>query len=477
MAEDGSVDEAAFAPAPTQAAAPEQAEATPVPAEEIAPNPFVDTAEDSFSTFAVDVDTASYTQARNYLMNSGQLPPPSLIRPEEFINFFDQDYPLPQDNAFNILMDAAPTPFSDTTVMRVGIQGFDVPDEERTDSTLIFVVDVSGSMDNPNRLGAVQLALTTLVQNLRPTDRVGLVVYGSTGRVITEPRNADDPLLIEVIYNLQSEGSTNAEEGLRLAYEMATANFDPSRINRIILCSDGVANVGATGPEAILESVRLQAREGITLTTVGFGMGSFNDFLMEQLANDGDGQYFYVDSQAEAERVFVEDLTGSLLTIARDAKVQVEFNPAVVEAYRLVGYENRDIADEDFRNDEVDAGEIGAGHSVTALYEVVLSEQAQGDAIAATTFLRWEDPETGEVTEIQRSLTVNEFAASFEEAAPRFRMTVAVAAFADLLSGRAWAQTADPELLLTITDEVYGSTQDSDVAELRSMIERYIQLR
>ncbi|NDJ36050.1 MAG: DUF3520 domain-containing protein, partial [Chloroflexi bacterium] len=254
--------------------------------------------------------------------------------------------------------------------------------------------------------------------------------------------------------------------GLRLAYEMATANYDEDRINRLILLSDGVANVGATGPDTILETVRVQAREGITLTTVGFGMGNFNDVLMEQLANDGDGQYFYVDGAVEAERVFVNDLTGTLLTIARDAKIQVEFNPQTVEAYRLMGYENRDVADEDFRNDEVDAGEIGAGHAVTALYEVVPVQGAQG--VLATARLRWEDPASGQVTEIEQAFSRDEVHETFEEASATFRLSTAVAAFADLLSEGAWVQNTDFE---TVHAVVRSTTQDAVVLELLALID------
>ncbi len=434
-------------------------------------NPFVDASSDNLSTFAVDVDTGSYTLTRSYL-NDGILPPPEAVRLEEFVNYFDQDYPLPQQDAFNIVIDAAPTPFSaeHNLVMRVGIQGYDIDPDQRSDALLIFVIDVSGSMDREDRLGSVKVALNTLIDHLRPTDKVGIVVYGSSGRVLLEPTPISQSERIRsAIAALQPDGSTNAEEGLRLAYQMATAHFVPDRINRLILCSDGVANVGATGPEAILETVRQQARDGITLTTVGFGMGNYNDVLMEQLADDGDGQYFYVDSQDEAERIFVERLTGVLQTIAHNAKIQVEFNPEAVTYYRLMGYENRDVADEDFRNDAVDAGEIGAGHSVTALYEVVPAEGAQGSL--ATVRLRWEDPETGSVTEIERSVTMDEVLGSFEQAPARFRLDVAVAAFADNLGQGAWVQSAHLEEIWTIANQVsIELPDDADIREFANLV-------
>ncbi|MBN1122158.1 MAG: von Willebrand factor type A domain-containing protein [Anaerolineae bacterium] len=434
--------------------------------EDYGTNPFVVTAVDNLSTFAVDVDTGSYTLTRSYL-NDYLLPPPEAIRLEEFVNYFDQDYPLPeQGETFSIVTEAAPVPFAaqGNLVMRVGIQGYDIAPEDRPDALLIFVIDISGSMDMENRLGAVKEALYTLTAQLRPTDQVGIVVYGSTGRVLLEPTPVSQGQEIgQAIGNLLPDGSTNAEEGLNLAYQMATAHYDADKINRLILCSDGVANVGSTGPDAILETVRTQAREGITLTTVGFGLGNYNDVLMEQLADDGDGQYFYVDSQDEARRIFVEKLTGTLQTIARDAKIQVEFNPETVEYYRLMGYENRDVADEDFRNDEVDAGEIGAGHSVTALYEIVPIAGASGNL--ATVRLRWQDPESDEVYEIEQSQSAGDVYEMFEDAPPHFRLDAAVAAFADLLGEGAWMQNASYDVIGQIARKVSGDLQGNEEVE------------
>ncbi len=481
-----------YAPAATEAAPAEEPvaeEPAPVPTAAAVPpadmffqdygtNPFVNASADNLSTFAVDVDTGSYTLTRSYLADS-TLPPPEAIRLEEFVNYFKQDYPLPQDNAFNILIDAAPVPFTagHTLVMRVGLQGYDVPAEQRPDATLIFVIDVSGSMDLENRLGAVKEALRALLDGLRQTDRVGIVVYGSSGRARLQPTLLSErDRILDAINQLQPDGRTNAEEGLRLGYEMATMNYDPGRINRLILCSDGVANVGNTGPDAILETVRQQAREGITLTTIGFGMGNYNDVLMEQLADDGDGAYHYVDTQAEARRLFVEGLTGTLLTIAKNAKVQVEFNPQAVTAYRLMGYENRDVADQDFRDDQVDAGEIGAGHSVTALYEIVLSEQIQPTDVIATVHMRWEDPKTGEVTEIEKGMTRQAVAGSFEQASSRFRQDVAVAGFADVLGQGAWAQNASFANILALAQQVAAELpNDPDVQEFVRLIEIAMQ--
>ncbi len=443
-------------------------------------NPFFDTTVDNLSTFAIDVDTGSYTLTRRYLTD-GLLPPPEAVRLEEFVNYFDQDYPLPQQGeVFNIVMEAAPTPFSSegNYVLRIGIQGYDVPPDARPDATLIFVIDVSGSMDREDRLEAVKLALYDLVDNLRPTDRVGIVIYGSSGMVLLEPTPVSEPsAIITAIDRLQPDGSTNAEEGLRLAYQMATEYYDSERINRLILCSDGVANVGQTGPDAILETVRQQAREGITLTTVGFGMGNYNDVLMEQLADDGDGQYFYVDTHDEARRIFVDRLTGTLVSIAGDARIQVEFNPETVAYYRLMGYENREIADEQFRDDTVDAGEVGAGHSVTALYEIVPAEQA-GQGGAVTVYLRWLDPDTGEATEINESLGADEVFGSFEDASPRFQLDVVVAAFADLLGEGGWSQNVTWSDLHAQAERIAEyMPEDADVQALADLVAQAMALQ
>ncbi len=443
-------------------------------------NPFFDASQDNLSTFAIDADTGSFVLTRQYLRDD-LLPPPEAIRLEEFVNYFDQDYPLPtEEEVFNIVLEAASTPFSaeGNYVLRVGIQSYDIPLEQRPDANLAFVVDVSGSMDREDRLEAVKEALYALIDQLRPADTIGIVVYSTNARVVLQPTPVSEADTIrEAIAQLRPEETTNVQEGLQFGYEMAGANFNAARINRIILCSDGVANVGDTDPELILESVREQAREGITLTTVGFGMGNFNDVILEQLADDGNGRYYYVDTQSEARRLFVERLTGTLIDVAADARIQVDFNPETVAYYRLMGYENREIADEQFRDDTVDAGEVGAGHSVTALYEIVPTGwEAQG--IIATVYLRWEDPETGEPSETSRSIEVWERAPSFESVSARFQLDVVVAAFADLLGEGGWAQNVTwPELQFQAGRMVEGIPDDPDVGELADMIEQAMDLQ
>ena len=446
-------------------------EPTPEPIEV---NPFTLTSQDHLSTFGLDVDTASYTSARNYITN-GSRPPESEVRVEEFINYFDYGYTPPQEDALAIVLDAAPLPWASiegqqTQLVRVGIQGKHIDDSERDDASLIFVIDVSGSMAEPNRLPMVKESLTLMVEKLRETDQVGIVVYSDDTRVVLEPTSAANrEVILRAINSLEIEGATNVEAGLRLGYELAAEHFKVGGINRVILCSDGVANVGETGPDAIREVIRDHTAQGVLLTTVGFGMGDYNDYLMEQLADDGNGNYAYVDTLEEAQRIFVENLTGMLQVIAKDAKVQVDFNPEVVHSYRLLGYENRDIADEDFRNEKVDAGEVGVDHNVTALYEVVLQNEAAGDAI--TVYLRYKHPQSGDVTELDQPLATDAFGTSFDEMSPQFRLAVAVAGFAEQLRGSGYAQDRSMADILAIAESVAQEmANDAEVQEFVELV-------
>jgi len=343
-------------------------------------------------------------------------------------------------------------------------------------SMLTFVIDVSGSMDLENRLGLVKQSLELLVNRLRPDDVVSIVVYGSEARVALYPTaGSDRSTILDAIYSLHPEGSTNAEAGLRLGYQMAIQAFQPGANNRVILCSDGVANVGVTGPDAILAEVRGYVSEGIYLTTVGFGMGNFNDVLMEQLANDGNGSYAYVDTLDEAERLFVEDLTSMLQVIARDARVQVDFNPDTVARYRLIGYENRAIADQDFRNDSIDAGEIGAGHSATALYAVQFHPNAEGRI--ATVQLRWEDPNTYEVHEINGNLNTWDLYPNFESSAPRYQLAVLVSQYAERLRQSPWAAETTFDQIYALAYPLLTSLgEDADVVEFVGLVYRAIEI-
>ena len=433
-------------------------------------NPFIDTEDDHLSTFAIDVDTASYTVARKFL-DDGFLPDQNSVRVEEFVNYFDQGYEVPTDGAFAVHIEGSPSPFGGTNhwLMRVGLQGKELLEEERQDATLVFTIDVSGSMAREDRLGLVKQSLRLLVDELRSDDKIAIVTYGNRGSVLletTDGRNKGE--ILRAIDSLQPSGSTYVEDGLKVAYKLAVDEIEPGRITRVMVLSDGVGNVGNTGPNSILGQIQGYVDKGVTLTTVGFGMGNYNDILMEQLANDGDGAYYYVDTLSEAKRIFVDDLTGTLQVIAKDAKVQVEFNPETVSRYRLLGYENRDVADEDFRNDAVDAGEIGAGHSVTVLYELKLREGAEGSL--GTVYMRYEDVGLNEVVEINQEFQRSAIAVSFEDASSRFQLTAVVAEFAEVLRGSYWAREGS---LQAVADEARRVQQllpqSTDVGEFASM--------
>lgn len=444
-------------------------------------NPFFDTEDDNLSTFGLDVDTASYTVARNYLIGQSQLPPPDAVRVEEFINFFPVDYPAPEDEAFSITLDAMPAPFGyeGHTMMRVGIQGRYIAPEDRAPVMLTFVIDVSGSMAREDRLELVKDALALLVDQLRDDDRVAIVVYSDNSRIVLDATPASDrETIMTAINNLSTEGSTNVEAGLQLGYGIASLNQREGENNRVIVLSDGVANVGETGGDRLAEQIRACADEGITLSTIGFGMGNFNDVLMERIANEGDGNYFYVDTLREARRVFIYNLTGTLQVIAYHARIQVEFNPQVVDRYRLLGYENRAIADAEFRDDEAvveEAGEIGVGQSVTALYELAL-ENPDVTGIMATVYVRYEDADTREVVEVKRELTVSDILASFEDAPATFRLQAGVAEFAELLRESIWSEEGSYSAVLALVEPLRNDLGDSEqLLEFLDLVRRATQ--
>jgi len=440
-------------------------------------NPIVDTRKDHLSTFGLDVDTASYTVARRYVMD-GSLPPFDAVRAEEFINYFDQGYANPPGVGFAVYADGAPAPFEmgGRYVLRFGVQGYSIPDEERKPANLVFVVDTSGSMGNDNRLELVKQSLNLLVDRLHPTDTVSIVHFGTLAGVVLDPTPGSDKATIRhAIRWMTASGSTNAEQGLEMGYNLALKAYQPEGINRVILCSDGVANTGLTDPDAILSRIHGYISEGVTLTTVGFGMGNFNDVLMEQMADKGDGQYFYVDTLEEAGRIFVDKVTGTLQVIAKDAKVQVDFNPDVVSHYRLIGYENRAIADQDFRNDSVDAGEIGAGISATALYVVDLRPNAEGRL--ATVQLRWKDPDGEQTHEINGNVNTWDLSSSFEEADPRYQLAVAAGEYAEILRQSPYASMSSLDALSTCTRRLAETLRsDPDVVEFAGLVERASQI-
>jgi Ca-activated chloride channel family protein len=404
-------------------------------------NPYVDPVEDGVSTFGLDVDTASYTIAQRYV-DDGFRPDPASVRVEEWVNAFDQGYRAPLDDTFAIVADGGPTPFTDRgeILLRIGLQAREVRERARQDASLTFVIDTSGSMARENRLELVKDALARLVDGLGRADTVAIVTFGDAGRVLLEPTPATDRrAILGVIDRLQPGGSTNLEDGLRLGYDLARSALTENRIDRVVLASDGVANVGLTDPQGILDGIERDAAAGIELVSVGVGMGNYNDVLLEQLADQGDGFYAYVNTAAEADRLFTEDLTGTLQTVALDARAQVEFDPAAVAAYRLMGYENRAIDDRDFTDDSVDAGAIGAGHSVTALYAIQLNEDVGHQGRIATVRLRWTDPDDGAADQIDREIRASDLSRQFGATDPFFRFDAVVASTAEVLRGSPWA--------------------------------------
>ncbi|NIP28537.1 MAG: DUF3520 domain-containing protein [Phycisphaerae bacterium] len=438
-------------------------------------NPFVDTEDDHLSTFATDVDTGSYTVVRRYL-HDGHLPPEKAVRVEEFVNYFNYHYAAPQEDDFAVYAEAAPWSFGtgrkNSYLLRLGLKGKQVSEEYRKPAILTFVIDVSGSMRRENRLGLVKRSLRMLVERLREEDRIGIAVYGSRGRKVMDHRGLyEKGEVLGVIESLQAQGSTYAEEGIRIGYEMAEDAYKRGYINRVILCSDGVANVGRTGADDILEVIRKKAEKGITLSAIGFGMGNYNDVLLERLGDKGNGHYVYIDTIAEARRVFEDNLTGTLQVIGRDVKVQVDFNPEVVRSYRLIGYENRDVPDEKFRDDKYDGGEIGAGHSVTALYELKLWPDREGTV--ATTYVRYKHADTSAVTEFKSPVAVEDFNRSLDSSSSEFKLAATVAEFAEILRKSYWAKGATLDRVLERAQQLSREFEgDGDVIELVDLISK-----
>lgn len=341
--------------------------------------PFVSVQKEPLSTFSIDVDTASYSKLRQYVLENNVVPPPSAIRIEEWLNYFDYQYPGPQGNdPFAAHMKLGDCPWNTKhKIVRVAVQAKKVASQDRPKSNLVFLIDVSGSMGDANKLPLVKRTLNLLTAQLREQDKVAIVVYaGASGCVLPSTSGAYKDQILASINELQSGGSTNGGSGIELAYKIAKENFIPGGVNRVLLCTDGDFNVGVTGTDALVAMMQEQAKSNIFLTCLGYGIGNYNDSMMEQISDKGNGTYAMVDNESEARRVMTEQLSGTLMTVAKDVKIQIEFNPAKVHSYRLIGYENRRLAAADFNNDKKDAGEIGAGHRVTALYEVVPVGQA-----------------------------------------------------------------------------------------------------
>ena len=412
-------------------------------------------AEQPVSTFSIDVDTASYSNVRRFIEN-GRLPPGDAVRIEELVNYFDYDYPAADSQArpFSLTTELAPTPWNPKThLLHIGLKGYEVAKAERPAANLVFLLDVSGSMNSPDKLPLVKRSLRLLTNELGPEDRVAIAVYAGAAGVVLEPTPGDRKAKIAMALDkLRAGGSTAGGQGLELAYALAAENFNKAGINRVILATDGDFNVGITDPRQLEDFIARKRESGVTLSILGFGRGNYNDALMERLTNAGNGNAAYIDSLMEARKVLVEELDSTLLTIAKDVKIQIEFNPQTVSEYRLVGYENRLLKREDFDNDKVDAGDIGAGHSVTAIYEIALvgdggerlpplryqpSAKGQFDFVDELAFLklRFKQPGGNNSELIQASIRVEDIKPDLVETSQNFRFAAAVAAFGQLLRG------------------------------------------
>ena len=440
-------------------------------------NPFVETSRDALSTFAMDVDTASYTRAVSRLAD-GRLPDPGTVRTEEFVNAFPDPRPAASGRAFSVFVEGGPSPFGGIAgeggaaipveQLQITVKARELAAFERRPLNLTLALDTSGSMGIEARLGAVREAVSTLLQNLDAADRVGVVAYGSQAYLVLPHTAATErERILEAIDGLTGLGSTNVEAGLDLAYRIADEVAHPRAVNRVILCSDGVATSGARSADEILGSVRVYADRGIYLSVIGFGRGRYDDRFLEQLADRGNGNYAYVDSPADARRTFEENLPAALSVLARDAKIQVEFDPAVVSRYRLLGYENRDIADRDFRNDAIDAGEVGPGSTVTAIYEIVRRPASSG--ALGRVFLRYHDTTIGRVDELDFPIPPGVMGTSLDRTSPRFRLLAATAELAELLRGSYFARDGAFGPVLHLLEQLPPVAQRRD--EVRTLIE------
>ncbi len=336
-------------------------------------NIFHEAQKNPLSTFSIDVDAASYSNVRRFIQ-MGQRPPKDAMRVEEMVNYFDYDYPQPKgDDPFSINTEISTAPWNPKhKLVHIGLQGKNIPKENLPASNLVFLIDVSGSMDEPNKLPLLKSSFKLLVEQLREQDRVAIVVYaGAAGLVLPSTSGAEKKKIIESLENLEAGGSTAGGAGINLAYSIAKENFKQGGNNRVILATDGDFNVGESSNGGMERLIEQKRNDGIFLTTLGFGMGNYKDSKMEILADKGNGNYMYIDSILEAQKALVNEFGGTLFTIAKDVKLQIEFNPTKVQAYRLIGYENRMLKNEDFNNDKKDAGELGSGHTVTALYEII----------------------------------------------------------------------------------------------------------
>jgi len=448
-------------------------------------NPVKRVGEEPVSTFSIDVDTGSYSNIRR-MLNNGRLPPQDAVRVEEMINYFAYDYPVPEAGGapFSVQVEQASTPWNENTrLLQIGLQGYRPDPESIPASNLVFLLDVSGSMNAPDKLPLLINSMKMLSRELEKEDRVAVVVYAGASGLVLESTPGDEHATISAALDrLSAGGSTNGGAGIELAYAQARQGFIEGGVNRVILATDGDFNVGNVNFEGLVDLVERQRESGIALTTLGFGQGNYNDHLMEQLADAGNGNHAYIDNLNEARKVLVDELTSTLMMIAKDVKIQIEFNPAVVAEYRLIGYENRLLDREDFNNDQVDAGDIGAGHTVTALYEIALTgsggervdplryqtETAQADPAGEMAFLRlrYKAPDADESQLIEQPIELVEDPTM----SPRLTWAASVAAFGQHLRGGQYLEGFDLDQILALAQPARGEDPFGYRAEFTQLL-------
>jgi len=452
------------------------------------PNPVKVAAEEPVSTFSIDVDTASYGVVRDAL-NGGALPQADSVRIEEMVNYFDYAYPLPPDRKvpFQATLRVYPSPWNkDTLLLHIGIKGYDIPRHERPRANLVFLIDTSGSMAEPNKLPLLQRSFRLLVDQLKADDMVAIVQYGGGVGVTLEPTpGSDKAKILDVIERMRANGYTPGGEGIRVAYQLAERNFIKGAVNRVILATDGDFNVGITDPNALEDFVTRERDTGVYLTCLGFGNDNYQDATMQKLAQAGNGNAAFIDNLNEARKVFVDQISGTLFTIANDVKIQVEFNPARVAEYRLIGYETRILNRTDFNNDKVDAGDIGSGSTVTAIYEItpvgskaVMSDPlrygkpAAADPNAEYAFLRIRYKLPGEKVSklIERPITNADTAASFDALTDDMRFAAAVAGAAQLLRHDPYIREFDYDRAIAIANGAKGKDEFGYRAEFVNLL-------
>ena len=445
--------------------------------------------EQPVSTFSVDVDTASYANIRR-ILNQGSLPQHDVVRVEELINYFSYDYPTPTKAPFSVYNEIGPSPYNtDKHLLHIGIKGKSMAANSRPAANLVFLIDVSGSMDQANKIGLLKNALKMLTNQLNPEDSVAIVVYaGAAGTVLKPTKGDNKQAIIDALAKLTAGGSTNGGEGIEAAYRLAQQSFIKGGINRIMLATDGDFNVGTTNNQALKDLIESKRMSGIDLSILGLGTGNYNDELMQQLAQNGNGNAYYIDTLNEARKVLVEELSSTLLTIAKDVKIQVEFNPQLVSEYRLIGYETRALNREDFNNDKVDAGDIGAGHTVTAIYEVSLtnssnkandplryqnnssqSDENKSDELAFLR-LRYKAPAEKSSELIEIAINKKKIINKLDDTSNNYQFSAAVAGFAQLLRGGTNLSTMALDNIILLAQQGKGEDTHGYRAEFINMV-------